>query len=105
MSEYKTKIVLGAVLAVIIAVGLAGATIMLAPQTGTTVSIQSQQSSQNSQNTSTSQQLLSTSTAILGAQSVLIVQLTDPPIVPAGTTSLNLTYTALQSTSGRANIY
>jgi len=83
---------LGAVLAVIIAVGLAGATIMLAPQTGTISSTQSQQSSQN---ISSSVQL-SSSTAILGAQSVLIVQLTDPPIVPVGTTSLNLTYTAIE---------
>jgi len=29
-----------------------------------------------------------------GAQSVLVVQLTDPPKVPAGTSSLNLTYSA-----------
>ncbi|MHB2037051.1 MAG: hypothetical protein ACYCPW_09975 [Nitrososphaerales archaeon] len=86
MSEYKTKIMLGAVLAVIIAIGLAGATIALAPQTG--VSTQSQQSSQNTS-------LSSSSSAVLGAQSVLIVQLTDPPIVPVGTTSLNLTYTAM----------
>ena len=77
---------LGAVLAVIIAIGLAGATIALAPQTG--VSTQSQQSSQNTS-------LSSSSSAVLGAQSVLIVQLTDPPIVPVGTTSLNLTYTAM----------
>jgi hypothetical protein len=101
MSEYKSKIIIGAVLAVIIAIGLAGATIVLAPQTITTVSTQSQQSSLGStvqeslSSSSASQQSASSSTAVQGAQSVLIVQLTDPPIVPPGTTSLNLTYTAM----------
>ncbi len=49
------------------------------------------------------QQVLSTSTAAsqqvaqAGApsQALLLVQLTDPPVVPAGTTSLNLTYSAI----------
>ncbi|MHB1867737.1 MAG: hypothetical protein ACYCPP_02180 [Nitrososphaerales archaeon] len=80
MFQHKTKIVLGAVLAVIIAAGLAGAAIFASPQQGTGISTQSQQSS---------------STAIQGVQSALIVQLTDPPIVPVGTTSLNLTYTSI----------
>ena len=72
MSEFKGKILVGAVLAVIIAVGLAGAVMLAAPQ-------HSQQS-----NTSTSQ--------LLSGKSVLLVQLTDPPIVPAGTSSLNMSY-------------
>jgi len=33
-------------------------------------------------------------TSSASAQSVLVVQLTDPPVVPAGTSSLNLTYSA-----------
>jgi len=37
----------------------------------------------------------STSTSVSGPQSLLVVQLTDPPQVPEGTRSLNLTYTAL----------
>ena len=75
MSEYKKKILLGATFAVIVAVGLAIAAISFGPPTGTT----------NQQTTS----------EVLGTPSVLIVQLTDPPIVPAGTTSLNLTYSAI----------
>ncbi|MGH2638579.1 MAG: DUF4382 domain-containing protein, partial [Rhabdochlamydiaceae bacterium] len=90
MSEYKTKIVLGAALAVILAVGLAATAILVAPQIGTP----SRQ--QSSLNTSTLQQQLSSSSSVpLGSQSFLIVQLTDPPIVPQGTTLLNLTYSAI----------
>lgn len=76
MSEYKAKILMGVVLAVIIAVGLAGATMLIAPQSGSP-----------SQQTSTSQ--------VLSSKSVMLVQLTDPPIVPAGTTALNLTYSGI----------
>jgi hypothetical protein len=35
------------------------------------------------------------SSALAGSQALLLVQLTDPPVVPTGTTSLNLTYSAL----------
>jgi hypothetical protein len=80
MSEYKSKIVLGAVLAVIIAVGLA--VVSLGLGAGQVTGTQSQLS------TTTTQQLL-------GSPSTLIVQLTDPPIVPEGTTSLNLTYSSI----------
>lgn len=77
MSEFKGKIILGAALAVILAVGLAGAALFLTPQSG----------GSHSQQSSTTQ--------VLGGQSVMVVQLTDPPIVPAGTTSLNLTYSGI----------
>lgn len=81
MSEYKMKIFLGAALAVIIAVGLAAAAITLAPQLGHATQ----------QTTFTQQQTSQT----LGPKSTLIVQLTDPPIVPEGTSSMNLTYSAI----------
>lgn len=77
MSEYKTKIVLGVVLAVVIATGLAVASMAIAP---------------NFLGSSTQSQH---STSQLSGPSVLLVQLTDPPIVPAGTTSLNLTYSSI----------
>ena len=77
MSEYKTKIVLGVVLAVVIATGLAVASMAIAPNIFGS-STQSQHS-----------------TSQLSGPSVLLVQLTDPPIVPAGTTSLNLTYSSI----------
>ena len=77
LSEFKGKIILGVVLAVIIAVGLAGATMLLTPQLSPT---SSQQSS---------------TTQVLSGQSVMVVQLTDPPIVPSGTTALNLTYSGI----------
>ncbi len=91
MSEYKRKIFLGAVLAVIIVVGLAAAVMPVATQLGVGISTSSQQSSANA---STVWQP-SHSIALQGVQSVLIVQLTDPSIVPQGTTSLNLTYSAI----------
>ena len=78
MSEFKGKILVGAVLAVIIAVGLAVAVMLAAPQAGSSTSQNQQQSI--------------TSTSLLSGKSVLVVQLTDPPIVPAETTALNLTY-------------
>jgi hypothetical protein len=71
---------LGAVLAIVVAVGLAAAAMSVSPRPGAGIPTQSQESS---------------TTSIQGASSVLIVQLTDPPIVPVGTTSLNLTYTAI----------
>lgn len=120
MSEYKNKIVLGAVLAVIIAIGMAGAAIYIAPtQSTSTLGQSSQVSTSQSQLSSTSQPAVtsqvttsqevatsqqvatslqstqSTTQAIASPQSSLVVQLTDPPIVPAGTTSLNLTYSAI----------
>ena len=77
MSEYKTKIVHGVVLAVVIATGLAVASMAIAPSLfGSTTQ------SQNS-------------TSQLSGPSVLLVQLTDPPVVPSGTTSLNLTYSSI----------
>ena len=107
MSEYKGKVILGAVLAVIIAFGLAGATILVTPPI-TSSSTQSQHSSttqspltttitvtSSHQVTVTSQQVSTSSSSSQAGQSVLLVQLTDPPIVPAGTTALNLTYSAI----------
>ncbi len=79
MSEFKGKILVGAALAIIVAVGLAGATMLLTPQSGSSTS-HSQQSS---------------TTQVLSGQSVIVVQLTDPPIVPVGTTALNLTYSGI----------
>jgi len=72
IAEYKKKILLGVILAVIIAAGLAASAIWIAPKSST-------QSSNI--------------TILNGSQ--LIVQLTDPPVVPQGTTSLNLTYTEI----------
>jgi Domain of unknown function (DUF4382) len=45
--------------------------------------------------TSTTASQQASSSTLAGAQALLLVQLTDPPVVPAGTTSLNLTYSAI----------
>jgi len=74
VAEYKKKILVGVILAMIIAVGLAASAIWVAPKSA----------NQGSSNI-----------PIEGAKSQLIVQLTDPPVVPQGTTSLNLTYTQI----------
>ena len=99
MSEYRGKILLGAVLAVIIAVGLAGATVLVSPPVGTTTLSSSSSNSTTTRTvtiTTTPQTSTSSgSTTPLSGQSVLLVQLTDPPVVPAGTTVLNLTYSAI----------
>jgi hypothetical protein len=97
MSEYRGKILLGAVLAIVVAVGLAGATVVLTPSTGTSTSTSSN-STKTETVTVTAPQQTSTSsgsTASQSGQSVLLVQLTDPPVVPRGTTALNLTYSAI----------
>jgi hypothetical protein len=69
---YRRKIVLGAILAVIIVSALATAAILVAPQSNPENPVPSSVGS-----------------------SELIVELTDPPVVPPGTTSLNLTYSQL----------
>ena len=84
-------ILLGAVLAAIIAIGFVAAAMPVAPQSGVGISTQSQQSSANASTVLKP----SSSTPPQSAQSVLVIQLTDPPIVPQGTTSLNLTYSAI----------
>ena len=73
MSQHK-KIIIGVVFAVILAVGLAVAAISFGAIGNSTTQ---------------------TTSKLSGAPSVLIVQLTDPPTVPAGTASLNLTYASI----------
>jgi trimeric autotransporter adhesin len=57
-------------------------------------SISQKTSSSSSSSAATSSQQTSSSTQS-GLQALLLVQLTDPPVVPTGTTSLNLTYSAI----------
>ena len=99
MSEYRGKILLGAVFAVIIAIGLAGATVIVTPPIGTSTSSSTSSNSITTKTvtvTTTPQTSTSSgSTAPVSGQSVLLVQLTDPPVVPSGTTVLNLTYSAI----------
>src|SRR5579862_3638098 len=71
VSEYRKRILVGVILAVIIASGLAVSAIWFAPKSATTQS------------------------SIDSPDSQLIVQLTDPPAVPQGTTSLKLTYSQI----------
>src|SRR5579872_2912374 len=73
-SEYRKKILIIAIMAVIVTSGLAASAQLLTQKT--------LQSASNS-----------------GVQSQLILELTDPPIVPTGTTSLNLTYSAIYITT------
>ena len=75
VSEYRKSILSGAILAVIIASGLAAAAIWVSPNAarpGTDLIANSR-----------------------GPQAQVILELTDPPVVPAGTTSLNLTYSEI----------
>lgn len=97
MSEYRGKILLGAVLAVVIAIGLAGATVLVIPPIGSTTS-SSSNSIKTTTVTITTTPQTSTSVGSVNSQSgqsLLLVQLTDPPVVPFGTTALNLTYNAI----------
>src|SRR5438552_3067666 len=60
------------------------------------VSTTSAEQALQSTSVTSTQQTLSTRPLVLGPNpSTLIVQLTDPPVVPPGTTSLNLTYSAI----------
>lgn len=72
-AEYRKKILLGAILSVLITSGLAVSASWMASKAST---------AQNSENS-------------LVAQSQLILELTDPPNVPTGTTSLNLTFSEI----------
>ena len=57
---------------------------------------QTQRTISTSSMVAASQQTSSTSiSAQAGGQALLLVQLTDPPVVPTGTASLNLTYSAI----------
>ncbi|MDG6914489.1 MAG: hypothetical protein JRN23_03760 [Nitrososphaerota archaeon] len=85
------------------AVALIGAA-MLYPGLGNTSSATSS-TLQPGQGQTQTQQVISTSTvagqssasgvAAASSQALLVVQLTDPPVVPTGTLSLNLTYSAI----------
>lgn len=96
MSEYKGRILVGAVLAVIIAIGLAGATVLVTPP-GTSTSSASNLTKTTTVTITAPQQTSTSSgpTTPSTGQSVLLVQLTDPPVVPTGTTALNLNYSAI----------
>ena len=60
------------------------------------VSTDSAQLALQSTSVTSTQETLTTQPLVLGPHpSTLIVQLTDPPVVPPGTTSLNLTYSAI----------
>jgi len=72
IAEYKKKILLGVILAVIIATGLAASANWVTPKSPT-----------------------QSSSKTIPTSAQLIVQLTDPPVVPQGTTSLNLTYSEI----------
>lgn len=85
--------------AVILAVAIIGVAALYPGLTPSNAGNSATTSSQDQGQTQT-QQVISTSTAsgqqlTGGTSALLLVQLTDPPIVPAGTTSLNLTYSAI----------
>jgi len=71
-SKYRRAILLGAIMAVIITAAVVSSTFLISPR----ISAQTPLSGS-------------------GTQSQLIVELTDPPNVPLGTTSLNLTYSLM----------
>ena len=79
------------------------------PTSGSTSESTSSSVESVSSSASTTVTVNSTSFSAAGPQSLLVVQLTDPPQVPQGTESLNLTYTSLSllvgepSGSGKVN--
>jgi hypothetical protein len=73
LAEYRKKILLGAILAVIITASLAASSTWIAAKTPTAQAGNAPD-----------------------VPSQLIVELTDPPSVPSGTSSLNLTYTEME---------